>query len=323
MTETGRHPRWPGPKWAAGMTTWVDARLHEAGIRRLGAMTGVRVWDRAGILTFETDRGRMWAKAVPPVFGHEIALTELLADIDPGIVPPVVAADRALGRIVTEHVEGPLLSDTRGDHAVWDAALSRLGEIQRVLTGEPAALAEAGVVAAPIAALAADLPRLLDDDDLLLVDRAGGLTRAEAAAVRARTPEFVEACEALAAGAIPDSLDHGALAADEVIIGAMGPVFLDWSDGSITHPFLSAASLLSDSDGAGSAADERAAAYLGPWLSAGLGLTMPTGMDALALARTVLPLHRVALYARMLPGLDVRTGLAATVPRILRAILPA
>ena len=265
----------------------------------------------------------MWAKAVPPVFAHEIALTELLEDIDPGIVPSVVAADRALGRIITEHVEGPVLSDAVGDPVVWAAALSRLAEIQRVLAGDLAALAEAGAVAVPLADLAADVPGLLADDDLLLVDRPGGLTRAEAAALRGRTPGLVAACLALAGSRIPDSLDHGDLSADEVIIGPMGPVFLDWSDGSITHPFLSAASLLGGGSQPLAVAEARADAYLGPWLSAGLGLTPETGREALELARTVLPLHRAALYATwILPALDVPGELSTAVPRALRAILP-
>ena len=118
----------------------------------------------------------------------------------------------------------------------------------------------------------------------------------------------MRACQSLDASGIPDSLDHGDLAADEVIIGAMGPVFLDWSDGSITHPFLSAASLLSGGGVTRADADELAAAYLGPWLSAGLGLTMETGRDALELARTVLPLHRVALYVGARPAGHRRPG---------------
>jgi hypothetical protein len=314
---------WDDPAWLVEMATWVDARLAEAGIRRRSEIAQIWLRPRAALLSVETDRGRMWAKAVPPVFAHEVALTELLADIDPGIVPPVVAADRALGRIVTEHVDGPALSSLDGEPAVWAATMSRLAEIQRVLASEPGEMAAAGTVAASIDRLAIALPTLLADDDLLMVDRPGGLTRGEATALRGRIPALVKACRALEASGVPDSLDHGDLAADEVIIGVMGPVFLDWSDGSITHPFLSAAALLSDRNGSEAVTGELATAYLGPWLSAGLGLTEKGGLAALADARTVLPVHRVALYAeRVLPSLDDPSELATTVPGILRAILP-
>ena len=313
---------WLGPGWRDEMTSWIDDRLAAAGIQRRGDLTEVRTWGRSALLTFDTDRGRMWAKLVPEIFAHEVAVTELLADIDPGIVPPVVASDRRLGRIITEHVEGPSLASLGDDPTVWAATLSRLAEIQRVLATEHAALTVAGVARAPLARLAGSLPALLADDDLLMVERPGGLAASEAAALRGRLPELLEACLALAASGVPDSLEHGDLAADEVIIGEMGPVFLDWSDGSITHPFLSAASLLRDGAETGGMADERAAAYLGPWLGAGLGLTEATARDALVTAATVLPLHIAALHAeRILPSMGPHSEMERVVPNALRAIL--
>ena len=79
------------------LTAWVDERLSTVGIRRRSEPAVVRSWARALTVSFETDRGPMWAKAVPEVFAHEIAVTTLLADVDPGCVPPVVAADIVLG----------------------------------------------------------------------------------------------------------------------------------------------------------------------------------------------------------------------------------
>lgn len=315
-----RHP-WYRPGWLAEMTVWIDAHLAGAGIRRRGPIRQVRSWGRAALLTFDTDRGRLWAKAVPDVFAHEVAVTELLADIDPGIVPPVVASDRVMGRIITEHVDGPSLA-TVEEPAVWAAAMSRLAEVQRVLATDLQTLSVAGVAAAPLARLADSLPALLADDDLLCLDRPGGLTGNEAASLRDHLPSLVEACRALAASGVPDSLEHGDLAADEVILGSMGPVFLDWSDGSITHPFLSAASLLDDRAASASVTDDRSAAYVGPWLAAGI-VAPDQGREALALARTVLPLHLAALYAeRILPGLEQRWEVERVVPAALRAILP-
>ena len=113
----------------------------------------VRVWARSAVSRFETARGRMWAKAVPGIFAHEIALTELIADIDPGAAPPVVAADAGLGRILTDHVEGPLLTDVartarvdrdagphggaaararRGPARHWSSPASRLRPVDRL-----------------------------------------------------------------------------------------------------------------------------------------------------------------------------------------------
>ena len=177
---------WDQDDWVVEMSAWVDARLTDAGIRRRGPVRQVRAWARAAVLTFDSDHGRLWAKAVPAVFAHEIAVTELLADVDPGVVPPVVAADRTLGRIITEHVEGSTLAAIGDDPVIWTAALSRLAEIQRVLAADLEALRVAGVAAAPLDRLATSVPALLADDDLLLVGRPGGLSSSEAGSLRRR-----------------------------------------------------------------------------------------------------------------------------------------
>jgi hypothetical protein len=313
---------WAHDGWFEEISAWIDARLADAGIRRRGPVRQVRAWARAALLTLDSDRGPLWAKVVPAVFAHEIAVTELLADVDPGVVPPVVAADRRLGRIITEHVEGSTLSAIGDDPVIWTATLSRLAEIQRVLAADLDALRVAGVAAAPLDRLAASVPALLADDDLLLVGRPGGLSNSEAASLRRRVPTLVDACRDLAASGVPDSLEHGDLAADEIILGRMGPVFLDWSDGSITHPFLSAASLLRSGVATGGDADRLVSAYLGPWLASG-HITPADGRRALDLARTVLPLHVAAVYAeRILPGLQDPGEMGHVAPDALRAILP-
>jgi hypothetical protein len=313
---------WDHDGWFVEMSAWIDARLTDAGIRRRGPVRQVRAWGRAALLTLDSDHGRLWAKAVPTVFAHEVAVTELLADIDPGVVPPVVAADRALGRIITEHVEGSTLAAIGDDPVIWTAALSRLAELQRVLAADVDALRVAGVAAAPLDRLATSVPALLADDDLLLVGRRGGLSSSEATWLSGRVPAFVAACRDLAASGVPDSLEHGDLAADEIILGPMGPVFLDWSDGSITHPFLSAASLLRSRVATDADADQLSSAYLGPWLATG-HITATDGRTALELARTVLPLHLAAMYAeRILPGLQQPDAMRHLIPDALRAILP-
>ncbi|MFL5673671.1 MAG: hypothetical protein ACJ779_01570 [Chloroflexota bacterium] len=308
----------PGGRSTAGavaddLTAWIDERLEAVGVRRRSAPRIERVWARATTVSFATDRGPMWAKAVPGVFAHEVAVTVLLADIDPGCVPPVVAADEDLGRIITEHVEGPTLASEHDRPDAWAATLIRLAELQRVLAAEPVALAIAGVAMAPIESLAEAVPRLLADDGLLATGRPGGLTKGEAKMLRARAPDFIAACESLSESTIPDTLDHGDLSGDEVILGEMGPVFLDWSDGSVTHPFLSAASLLAD----GAPGDDLAGAYLAPWIGAGI-VTDAVGREALADAATVVPLHVAALYAdRILPALG---GEARSDPKVVAGL---
>jgi hypothetical protein len=317
---SGEHQPWYRPGWFAEMSAWVDGRLADAGIRRRGPIRQVRSWGRSALVELATDHGRMWAKQVPAVFAHEIRVTGLLADVDPGLVPPLVAADVALGRMLIEHVEGSPLPSMRGEPAAWTATLGRLAEAQRVLAEDPAVLSIAGVASAPVGDLETSIPRLLADDDLLLLGRPGGLTDAEAAPLRARSDDLVDAARRLSADGIPVSLDHGDLSAGQVIVGAMGPVILDWSDATVTHPFLAAASfLMAPADLPDGLGDDLAAAYLAPWSARATAGELRTSLQA---ARLLHPLHMAGLYAeRILPGLDQPWEMERMVPWFLRSVL--
>jgi hypothetical protein len=105
----------------------------------------------------------------------------------------------------------------------------------------------------------------------------------------------------------------------------MGPVILDWSDGSLTHPFLSAAAFLDDARTGRGPVDrgDLRDSYLAPWVASG-AIGLDEGRDAVDLASSVLPVHVASLCAdRVLPGLgwpddpDV-TGVA---PAMLRRLL--
>ena len=308
------------------MAAWVDRSLADTGIRRTAPATLVRSWARSGLLSVMTDRGRFWAKAVPEVFAHEVALAVLLTDVDPGSVAPPLAADVPAGRVITGHIEGPLLADVREEPAGWTATLARLAELQRVLAADTTALEMAGVARSGVGDLAGEVDRLLGDDRMLRVGRPDGLGAAEVRRLRGMADRLATACRDLDASGVPESLDHGDLHPRQVIVGAMGPVILDWSDGSITHPFLSAAAFIEDPAAQGDGVPDRAEladAYLGPWVASG-AVAAETGRRALDLATTILPVHTAALYTdRVLPGLGWPDDpdVTGVVPAMLRRLL--
>jgi hypothetical protein len=318
--EGDRQP-WYRAGWHADMVAWIDDQTGRAGLRRRGPIRQVRSWGRSALLTVETDRGRLWAKQVPAVFAHEVAVTGLLADVDPGIVPPLVAADPASGRLLMEDVVGPILASEPAASDAWLATMARLAEIQRVLSADLGSARVAGVPGTPVEALAEVVPGLLADGDLGLVGRAGGLTVLEHEALVAAGALLQDACAALAASAVGPSVEHGDLSASQVIVGEMGPVFLDWSDATRTHPFLAAASFLMEtSDLPADLLPRLEDAYLGGW--PGVGGRESLGRD-LELARVVHPLHMAQLYReRILPGLEQRWEMDRMAPGFLRSLLP-
>ena len=309
---------WYVPGWLSGMTAWIDERLSEAGLRRLEPIRQIRSWGRSALFRFQTDRGVVWAKEVPATFAHEIAVTGLLADVDPGFVPPLIAVDPTAGRLLMSHVAGPLLADV-SEREAWVATMSRLAEIQRVLSAERDSLAVAGVAAAPLGTLAEATPRLLADRELGRVGLEGGSDEATAAWLAGHADDLAQACLDLAAEGIPDSLDHGDLSPSQVIVGEMGPVIFDWSDASITNPFLSLGSFLSGPPGIPTGSRPAILdAYLRLWRDA---MGERDLERAVSLAEVVLPLHLARLYRdRILPGLEQPWEMDRVVPRLLTTL---
>jgi len=318
---TGNLQPWYMPGWLHGMVAWIDERLVDAGLRRHGPIRQVRSWGRSALFQLETDRGSVWAKEVPAGFAHEIALTGLLADLDPGLVPPLIAADPASGRLLMSHVAGPLLCEV-SEPAAWTATVARLGETQRVLTAERGRLAVAGVAAARLTTLADEIPALLADRDLLRVGLDGGISDAVADRLAVHAEELTQACRELSSSGLPDSLDHGDLLPSQVIVGEMGPVILDWSDAAVTHPFLALASFLSvAADLPTGARDEVIETYLRSWAGVADIPAAADARDAYHLAAMVAPLHVARLFRdRILPGLEQTWEVDRVVPGVLGAL---
>lgn len=300
----GAHQPWYRPDWASDMTAWIDEALAAVGRRRTAPIRQVRSWGRSALLSVETDGGRLWAKQVPAVFAHEVAVSALLADLDPGIVPPLVAGDVAAGRLLMEHVDGPLLTDV-SDPGPWMATISRLAELQHVLAADTLALEVAGVPHASSAELAARLPTLAHESPGW-------------AGLRASLDARLTDLERLEGSSVGRSLDHGDLTARQVIVGEMGPVFLDWSDATIAHPYLAAASFLGDAMMSGGGVPVGGVGPLGDAYLVGWRTASDAGRAELDAAGRVQPLHMARqCQDRMLSGLEQPWELAWLIPWLL------
>ena len=85
----------------------------------------------------------------------------------------------------------------------------------------------------------------------VLVERSGNiaqliLNRPEAlnAIDNVMGEELGAACDELTASGLPLTLEHGDLWVSNIYVGDAEPQFIDWTDASISHPFLSLGPLL-------------------------------------------------------------------------------
>lgn len=181
----------------------------------------------------------------------------------PERVAPVVAVDEARGWTLTGDVGAMRIDET--DTESWCHAVRCFAEMQRD-SGMPAAdWLRLGVRDMRGERLWAAMARMLDDE-------APHLEPAVQARLHERRPTFEAACAALAEDDIPATLVHQDLVAVNVAIRGGDPVFLDWSDTVVGHPFFGFDRLL---DACWEDAD-RKAAVVDAYLDAFTGVAPPT-----------------------------------------------
>lgn len=108
-----------------------------------------------------------------------------------------------------------------------------------------------------------------------------------------------------------------------IVINNGIPIFFDWSDASITHPFFSLLLLFDDSPAALMAPPQQnqrlRAAYLSPWQ---VYESMERLEQALELAEQLAPVHHALLYHLMiLPNMEAKWEMVNMVAYYLRMLL--
>jgi hypothetical protein len=159
----------------------------------------------------------------------------------------------------------------------------------------------------------------------MLLGEPCGLGRADIERVAALAPTFVALCEELASYvSIPESFEHGSLTANSVLSAFAGPVFIDWSDSSLSHPFFSVSQLMAEAVTLLPATSREAQrrlrdSYLGPWRD----YAEPQALvRAFEIARVLAPVHRAAAaHAELIPAAGHSWEIECTVPQALRAAL--
>jgi hypothetical protein len=222
---------WEGARFLASALAWIDDALDGLGLARNGEIDQPHVRPRSTVLRVPTSGGDVWFKAAVPALGHDVGVTTILSRLRPELVlaPLAVDAERTWmllpdgGRRLRE-----VLARERRPRRWLDLA-PRYSELQLAAVPAVEELLEAG---APDYRLEL-LPRL-----------SAGL----AATLGLPPPprgRLAELCEELAAGGLPETIQHDDLHDGNVFLRPTGGyAVFDWGDSCVTHPFASLAVLL-------------------------------------------------------------------------------
>ena len=184
-----------------------------------------------------------------------------------------------------------------------------------------AAFAAMGCPYRPLDQLANDIRMLLADTDALFLD-GRGLTHMEIAALRSRLPHFLDMCQELSTHRLPYALEHGDFGPANVAWVKEAPLFFDWSDSSVTHPFFSMCFFPGEIEEAFSTAPNwqhrQQTAYLEAWTH---DESLEQLQRAFEIAQGLGPLHHASRYHRyILPRMEAKWEMELMIPAYLRCL---
>lgn len=226
-----RRPDWFRTTWYDEVEAWVDERLAETGRRRTGQAHAIKIWSMSAVLEIPTGGTPVWFKAACAHFHAEPALTRIVSELLPMHAPVVVATDDERGWVLTEEIPGADEEDVSDD--VGAPAARALAHLQLRSLEHLPELAAAGVPARGLGSTGRTFDAILDDG--LELDQ---LTSDEIAAARGRRDAVHAMLAELDSLGIPDTLAHGDLHTGNVAPAGDSVVLYDWSDASVSHPYL-------------------------------------------------------------------------------------
>ena len=310
---------WARRGWLDSTRNWIRDQLRMQGITLLG-VEQVRTWERACVLRARTNAGTCYLKALPTMFAAEAPLTHALSAWYPRNFPGVVAVEPSRRWLLLRDFGGQPL-DRVHDISAWESALRRLAEIQIGLALRQNELQGLGVPFRPLDDLPRDLAALLDDP---AVARIPNLKATALQRLRDELPAFATLRDELAGFTIPLTLEHGDLWANTIIwADGTTPLYFEWSDASVTHPFFSLILFLDEAVAAfpelPNAGSRLLTAYLAPW---SLYKSDQELRRAMEIARILGPLHHAVAYHRaILPMLEQKWEMENLLPFYLNMAL--
>jgi hypothetical protein len=189
---------------------------------------------------------KMWFKAVGTSNTREYAITLELARRFPSLLPDIVATIPEWNAWIMEDVQGiPLNDSDQLEHA--KAAFAALASMQIHVSHDPNFLFALGAEDWSCARILSLSSSFFEEAHHAMRAQTSRLSAPLDSAELDQVRRNVDFClEDLRRSGIPDTLLHGDIGHGNILTTSKGPIFLDWAETYIGHPFLSSEHLLAD-----------------------------------------------------------------------------
>ncbi|MCP4140415.1 MAG: phosphotransferase [Chloroflexi bacterium] len=237
---------WEEPNWHDEVHAWIHAVLKREGITLTGNIGQEHVRQWSNVLTVPTNEGTLYFKAAEPALHHEAALTDALARWEANFVPALLDVDTEKSWFLMRSSGTPLRTFIKAEKSLhrWKAILEDFVAFQKRLASRTDELILLGAFDRRLVKLPALFEELIVKEDEMLLDEDESLTSDEYARLKKCAHLFQEMCAELSSFNIPESLHHDDFHDANVFIQNDKPIFTDWGESAVTHPFFTLIVLL-------------------------------------------------------------------------------
>lgn len=308
---------WEQPGWYAGATSWIEAALHTLDRTLTAPPEQVQWWSLSAVMRVSTADGDLYFKAATqdqPLFCDEPVLLAWLGRHYPGRVPALVASDQKTGWMLLENAGSEVGYGVPVERKI--EVVEAFGALQRDTAGRVDELLALGCVDRRPDRLVPRVKGLLHDGTAL-----AAMPKDDRRELLSRLPAIAEMCRQLAEGEVPATLIHGDLHLGNVASRDGTLTFFDWTDASVSHPFVDMVVIFGERDEASRA--RLRDAYLTIWTGFA---PMERLRELWSLAAVVHALHHAVSYGVMLEHIEERArgeverAVPAYLGRALRAL---
>ncbi|MFN8404060.1 MAG: phosphotransferase [Anaerolineales bacterium] len=232
---------WHDLEWQKQAHAWIRSEAARNQLQLVGEIEQPHAMHWSTVMRVTTNEGPIYFKATAGETIYEIALTQLLASLQPNVVPELIAVDTARGWMLMRDGGEQLRASIRPTQDVkqWEPVIIEYARLQMGLAEHVDAILALGVPDHRLAALPALYSQLLADTPSLMIDQEKGLTSSEYQQLQNLISRFEQLCADLAAFKIPESVNHGDFHDGNVLLKNGRITFFDWGDADVTHPFVS------------------------------------------------------------------------------------
>lgn len=239
---------WMRDGWFIEAVDWSRYALGKKAIIVSGCARQTSIRARSFQFRLATSIGDVYFKASPPMFGCESALTAVLSERFPGLVPHVLAIDSARNWMLTR--DFGLVSRDRPDAKeitmTFEKLAVTLAAVQRGLVGETAILSQAGCPDLRLSTLPRHFEQLVSRYPKSATSTHGQLFNWELERLRSLPSVIMQLCLELAACGVSDSVINFDVWRGNVVAGRDSALLFDWAESAIGHPFVSLDIMLRD-----------------------------------------------------------------------------